>query len=141
MGKVEKLSPSPTYSKSGSKRTKVILEALRRTDENATGQHVRENTAMKMDETIETDREMSEIDENWQTVMNQRSSKVQKTNTNAPMTTMSFFGQMVPQDSKTSEVHSYFSFRANDTRLKPIFPQNASQKSSSLQQQPPAGES
>ena len=101
MGKVEKLSPSLTYSKSGSKRTKVILEALKRTDENTTGQHVSENTAMKMDETIETDREMSEIDENWQTVMNQRSSKVQKTNTNAPMTTMSFFGQMVPQDSKT----------------------------------------
>jgi hypothetical protein len=89
MGKVEKLSPSPTCSKSGSKRSKMIVEAVRQTDENATGQHARENTAMKMDE---TDRETSETDENWQTVTNQRSNKVQKTNTHAPTTTMSFFG-------------------------------------------------
>ena len=78
MGKAEKLSPSPTYPKSGSKRTKMILETVRRTDENAIRQHARENAAIKMDETIETDRETSETDEKWQTVSNQRSNKIQK---------------------------------------------------------------
>jgi hypothetical protein len=67
MGKVEKLSPSPTYSKSGSKISKMIVKAVRKTDENATGQHASENTATKMDETVATDRETSETDENWQT--------------------------------------------------------------------------
>jgi hypothetical protein len=63
MGKAEKLSLSPTYPKSGSKRIKMIAEAVRRTDENAIKQLARENPAMKMDETIETDRERSETDE------------------------------------------------------------------------------
>ena len=67
MGKAEKLSPSPTYPKSGSKRTKVILETVRRTDENVIRQHARESAAMKMDETIEPDRETIETDEKWQT--------------------------------------------------------------------------
>ena len=137
MGKVEKLSPSPTYSKSGSKRSKMIVKAVRQTDENTTGQHVSENTAMKMDETVETERETSEIDENWQTVTNQRSNKLQKTNTHAPTTTMSFFGQTIPQNPNTDGVHSYFSLGANDTRLKPIFHQDVSQKSSSMKQQRP----
>ena len=141
MRKAEKLSPSPTYPKSGSKRTTMILKAVRRTDENATGQHASANTAMKMDETVETDRETSESDENWQTVMNQRSNKVQKTNTLAPTTTMSFFGQTVPQNPKTDGVHAYFSFGGNDTRSKPIFRQDTSQKSSSMQHQRPPGES
>ena len=96
MGKLEKLSPSPTYSESGSKRSKMIVKAVRQTDEDANGQHAAANTAMKMDETVETDRETSESDENWQTVMNQRLNKVQKTNTHAPMTAMSFFGQTAP---------------------------------------------
>ena len=123
MGKAEKLSPSPTYPKSGSKRSKVIFEAVRRTDENATGQHASENTAMKIDETVETNRETGETDENWSTVTNQRSSKLQ--NNHAPTTTMSFFGQAVPQNLKTDGVHSYFSFGSNDTRLKPIFHKTA----------------
>ena len=62
---------------------------------------------MKMDE---TERDTSKIDDNWQTVTNQRLSKV-------------------PQDSKTSGVHAYFSFTANDTRSKPISRQHAPQKS------------
>jgi hypothetical protein len=78
MGKVEKLSSAPTYSKSGSKRSQMIVKAVRQTDENVTVQHASENTAMKMDETLETDREMSESDENWQTVRNQRANKVRK---------------------------------------------------------------
>ena len=82
-----------------------------------------------MDETVETNRETSETDEKWQTVTNQRSNKVQKTNTHAPTTTMSFFGQTVPQNLKTDGVHSYFSFGGNDTRTKPTFPQHASEKS------------
>ena len=130
MGKAEKLSPSPTYPKSGSKRTKVILEAFRRTDENTIRQHARESAAMKMDETIETDRETIETDEQWQTVSKQRSNKIQKTNTHAPTTTKSFFVQMVLQDSKTSEVHTYFSFGANDARTKPTSPQHSLEKSS-----------
>ena len=76
MGKAEKLSPSPTYSKSGSKRSKMIVKAVRRADENVTRQNASENTAMKMNETVETDRETSETDEKWQTVMNQQSNKV-----------------------------------------------------------------
>ena len=141
MGRVEKLSPSPTYSTSGSKRSKMIVKAVRRTDENVTSQNASENTAMKMDETVETDRETSESDENWQTVMNQRSNKVQKTNIHAPTTNMSFFGQTVPQNPKTDGVHSYFSFGGNDTRLKPVFRQDVSQKSSSMKQQRPPDES
>ena len=129
MGKVEKHSPSPTYSKSGSKRSKMTVTAVRHTDENAAGKHASENTATKMDENVDTDRDTSETDDNWQTVTNQRSSKVQKTSANVPMTTMSFFGQKVPQDSKTSGVHSYFSFGGNDTRTKPTFPPHASEKS------------
>ena len=125
MGKVEELSPSPTYSKSGSKRSKMIVKAVRQTDENATGQDASENTAMKMDE---TDRETSEIDENWQTVMNQRSNKIQKTNTHAPMTAMSFFGYTVPQYLKTYGVHSYLCVRRDDTQLKPISRPYASEK-------------
>ena len=78
MGKIEKLSPPPTYSKAGSERTKLTLEAVRHTRESTTGQHTNENTAMKMDETVETDREMSETDENWQTATNERSNKVKK---------------------------------------------------------------
>jgi hypothetical protein len=93
MGKAEKLSPSPTYSKSGSKRSKTIVKAARQTDESAIRQHARENAAMKMDETIDTARETIETDENWQTVSNQRSKKMQKANTHAPSSTMSFFGQ------------------------------------------------
>ena len=133
MGKAEKLSPSPTYSNSGSKRSKMIVKAVRQTDESATRQYVSANTAMKMDETVETvetDRETSESDENWQTVMNQRSNKVQKTNSHAPTTTMSFFGQTIPQDSKANGVHSYFSFGDNDTRAKPTSPQHGLEKSS-----------
>ena len=41
---------------------------MRQTDENAIRQHASENAAMKMDENIETDRDTSETDENWQTV-------------------------------------------------------------------------
>ena len=63
IGKVEKLSLSPSYPKGGSKMTKTILEAVRRTDENATRQLATENAVMKMDEAIETDRETSETDE------------------------------------------------------------------------------
>ena len=65
MVKVENLSLSPAYSKCGPERFKMIGMAVRQTDENATGQHARENTAMKMDETLETKGETSETDENW----------------------------------------------------------------------------
>jgi cobalamin-dependent methionine synthase I len=130
MGKVEKLSPSPTYSKSGSKRSKMIVKALKRTDENATRQHASENTATKMDETVDTNEETSETDENWQTITNQRSNKFRKTDTHAPTTAMSFFGQKVPQDLPTNGVHSYFSFGGNDVRNKPTFHQHALDKSS-----------
>ena len=54
----------------------MVIKAVRQTDENAAGKHASENTATKMDE---TDRETSETDENWQTVTNQRSNKLQKT--------------------------------------------------------------
>ena len=73
MGKAEKLSTSPTYSRSGSKRSKMIVKAVRQSDKNATA-----TTAMKMDEAVETARETSESDEKWQTVGNQRSNKIQK---------------------------------------------------------------
>jgi hypothetical protein len=73
MGKEEKLSPSPTYSKSGSKRSKMFVKPVKRTEENAT-----ENTAMKMDEPVETNEETSETDERWETVMNERSSNFKK---------------------------------------------------------------
>ena len=76
MGKVEKLSPSLIYSKSRSKRYRMTVKAVRRTDdENTTGRYASENTAMNMDE---TERATSETDENWQTVTNQRSNKFQK---------------------------------------------------------------
>ena len=130
MGKVQKLSPSPTYSKSGSKRSKMIIKAIRQTDENAIRQHARENAAMKMDETIDTDRVTNETDEKWQSVSHQRSNNIQKTDTHAPTTAMSFFRQKVTQDSKTSGVHSYFSFGDNDKRTKPTSPQHALEKSS-----------
>jgi hypothetical protein len=104
----------------------MIVKAVRQTDENATGQRASENTSMNMDKTVETDRETSETDENWQTVTNQRSNKLQKTNTHAPTTTMSFFGQTVPQNLKTDAVHSYFSFGGNGTRSKPISRQDLS---------------
>ena len=129
MGKAEKLSPSPTYPKKGSKRTKMIVEAVRRTDENAIRQLARENASMKMDETIETDRETSETDEKWQTVSHQRLNKIQKNNTHAPPITMSFFGQKIPQGLKNSGVHSYFSFGNSDGRDKPTFPQYGLEKS------------
>ena len=79
IGKAEKLSPSPTYPKSGSKRTTMILKAVRRTDENAIRQHARGSAAMRTNENIETDRETIETDEKWQTVSSQRSNKIQKT--------------------------------------------------------------
>ena len=141
MGKVEKHSPSPTYSKSGSKRSKMVIKAVRQTDEIATGQHASENTATKMDETVETDRDTSETVDNWQTVTNQRSNKLQKNNSHAPTTAMSFFGQAVPQNLKTDGVHSYFSFGGNDTRSKPIFRQTALQKSPPMQQPSASGAS
>ena len=53
-----------------------------------------------------------------------------KTNTHAPTTTVSFFGQTIPQDPNTDGVHSYFSFGGNDTQATPIFPQRALEKSS-----------
>jgi hypothetical protein len=130
MGKAEKLSPSSTYLKGGSKRTKMILEAVKRTDENVIRQLARENAAMKMDETIETDRETSETDEKWQTVNNQRLNTIQKTNTHASTTTMSFFRQTILGTWKADRVHSYFSFGDNDTRGKPTSPQHALDKSS-----------
>ena len=48
----------------------MIVKSIRRTDENATGQHASANTAMKMDGTVDTDRETSENDDNRQTVTN-----------------------------------------------------------------------
>ena len=48
----------------------------------------------------------------------------------APTTTMSFFGQRIPQNSKTDGVHSYLSFGENDARTKPKFHQHACEKSS-----------
>jgi hypothetical protein len=106
MGKADKLSPSPIYSKSGSKRTTMILEAARGIGEKSTRQLARENTAMTMDETIETHRETTQNDENRQTVTNQRSSKIQKIHSNAQTTTAGFFRQKLPQDSQTGGVHS-----------------------------------
>jgi hypothetical protein len=141
MGKVEKLSRSPTYQKNGSKRSKTIVQADRQTEENTTTQHASENTVMKMDETVDTDRGSSETDYSWQKVTNQRSNKIQKTNTNAPTSTMSFFGQTVPQNLKTDGVHSYLSFGGSDTRSKPIFHRNIFHKSSSMKQQQSPGES
>ena len=105
MGAAEKISPSPSHLKGESKRTTVILEPVMRTDQNAIRQHARENAAMKMDETIETDRETSKVDGDWQVVSNQRSNKMQKTNTHTPTATMSFSEQTIPQNSKTDGVH------------------------------------
>ena len=85
---------------------------------------------MKMDETVETDREAIEADEKWQTVSNQRSNKIQKSNTHAPTTTLSFFRQPIPQNLKDDGVYSHFSFRGNNARTKPTFPQHALEKSS-----------
>ena len=76
MAKVEKQSPSSTYSKSESKRAKMIVKTVRRTDRNATGQNASKNTAMKMDETVETNGETSESDEDWQTVVHKRLNKI-----------------------------------------------------------------
>jgi hypothetical protein len=90
---------------------------------------------------VEADTESSETDESWQKVTNQPSNKVQKTDTNAPTTTVSFLGQTVPQNLKTDGVYSYFSFGGSDPRSKPIFHQDISHKSSSIKQQQPAGES
>ena len=129
MGTTEKLSLSSTHPKGGFKRSKMMAEAVRRTDENAIRQHARENAAMKMEEIIETDRETSKTDEQWQTFSSQRSNKIQKINTHASTTTMSFCGQTIPRDSKADGVHSYFSFRGNDTRTKPKFHQHESEKS------------
>ena len=129
MGTEEKLFPSLTYPKGGSKRIEMIAEAVRRTDENAIRQHAGENTAMKMGETVETNGETSETHEKWQTAGNQRSNKIQNTNTHTPTTTLSCFRKPIPQDSKPSAVHSYLSFRGNETRTKPTFPQHASEKS------------
>lgn len=81
MGKPEKLFPSSTSWNSRSKRSKVTLETVRQTDENAAGPHASDNTAMMLDASVEADRETSETYENWQMVTNQRSSKVQKTDT------------------------------------------------------------
>jgi hypothetical protein len=130
MGKPEKLSRSYSFPKSGSKRTKVILEAVRRTDENAIRQHARDNAAMKMEDTIETDKETIDTDEKWQTVSNQRSNKIQKSNTHAPTTSMSFFGQTIPHDSKADGVHSYFPLGANEAQTKLTSPQHGLEKSS-----------
>ena len=60
MAKAQKLSPSPTYSKIESKRSKTIDKAVRQTDEDAIRQHASDNTAMKMDGTVETHRVTSE---------------------------------------------------------------------------------
>jgi hypothetical protein len=92
MSRVEKLAPLLTFSKDRSKRTKMIVEAERRTDENAIRQHATATAAMKMDGAVETDREPSESDESWQTAMNQRSNKIQNSNKRAPMTATNFFG-------------------------------------------------
>jgi hypothetical protein len=43
MGEGESFSPSPTYAKRGSKRSRMIVETVRRTDENATRQHAQRN--------------------------------------------------------------------------------------------------
>ena len=128
MGKSKKLCLSPIHSKSGFKTSKMMAKAVRRTDENTTRQHTSQNTAMKMDETVETDRKTSETDENWQTIINQRSNDVRKTNTHAPTTTTSFFGQTISKNLKIDGVHSYFSFGCNDTRSKPIYRQAVYQK-------------
>ena len=42
---------------------------------------------------------------------------------------MSCFGQTIRQNLRTDRVHSYFSCRGNDTRLKPTSRQDISQKS------------
>ena len=78
MIKAEKLSPSSTYSKRESTRAKMILEAVKRPDENAIKQNASGNTVMKIDGTVETDREKSEIDGNRQVVSNQRSSRIKR---------------------------------------------------------------
>jgi hypothetical protein len=63
MGNAEKFSSSPTNAKGGPKRTKMIIETVKRTFENVTRQHARENTATKMDDTYETGRGTGETDE------------------------------------------------------------------------------
>ena len=42
----------------------MTVKAVRQTDENVARQHASENTAMKMHETVETDEETSETDDN-----------------------------------------------------------------------------
>ena len=100
MGKVEKLSPSLTHWKSGSKRSKMIVKAVSQTN--------RWKLANGYEPTIE---------------------QSPKTNAHAPTTTISFVGQPIPQNPKTDGVHSYFSFGGTDTRSKPISNQTTSQKS------------
>ena len=55
-------------------------------------------------------------------------TRSQKTNTHAPTTTMSFFGQTIPHDSKADGVHSYFSLGANEAQAKPTSPQHGLEK-------------
>ena len=54
----------------------------------------------------------------------------QETNTRSPTTTMSFFGETVPQNLKTGGVYSHFSFNGHDARTGPGCYQHAPKKSS-----------
>ena len=134
MGKAEKLSSLPTYPNRRSKRPKTIEKVASRDSETNSRQHANENNPMELNETIVTSDEMSETDENWHTVVHQRSKKLQKVHTHTPTTTTNSLQQTSSKSTNVAGVHSYFSFGDNNTR-KPNTGQKASQKSSSLHQQ------
>ena len=84
---------------------------------------------MKMDETIETDRETIEADEKWQKVSNQRSNKIQKNQYTCTNNSNEFlWTRRSHKIRKTSGVRSYFSFGDNDTRTKPTSPEHGLEK-------------
>ena len=77
---------------------------------------------MQSEDVIASSGEMTNANENWQTVTRKHSNSYKKPNEHAPATTMSLFGTKVPQKSPAGGVHSYFSFGSADVRAKPQNP-------------------
>ena len=125
MGKVEKHPPSRASPKSIPKKSVVSSKVVQQITDCSLKRTIDGFSQKNLADTVEDTSEMDDIDNDWKTVQNARSTKLQRTNQNVQSPSLTFFGVPVPPNSSAGHVHSYFSSDDNFVRSKPNSNQSA----------------
>ena len=119
MGKVEKHSPSRVSPKFLPKKSAVSSEVAKQITDCPVKRTIDDCTQKNLEDTVEDTSEMNDIDNDWKTVQNIRSDKLQRTNQNVQSPSLAFVDVPVRPNSSAGHVHSYFSSDENFVRSKP----------------------